>query len=114
MQPLLQKIRDFNAERDWQQFHSPKNLAMALMVEVAELGEHFQWLTEEQSRELRPEQLCEVQDEIGDAVILLLNLADKLGIDPLKAADGKLEKNRRKYPADAARGKADKYHKYAH
>jgi len=106
-------IKTFIVERDWEQFHSPKNLAMALSVEVSEVVEHFQWLTEEESRNLPPEKLAEVREEVGDVMIYLTELAEKLGIDPLEAARAKLEINRRKYPADLVRGKASKYTEYS-
>jgi NTP pyrophosphatase (non-canonical NTP hydrolase) len=108
MEDLLRKLREFAAERDWEQFHSPKNLSMALAVEVAEIIEHFQWLTQEQSRDLDPEVLNKVREEIGDVQIYLARLADQLGISPLEAALEKLEINRQKYPPDKARGKATK------
>jgi dCTP diphosphatase len=95
---LLEQVRKFRRERDWDRFHSPKNLAMALMVEAGELVEHFQWLTEEQSSSLPPDKLAEVRDEIGDVLIYLVNICDKLGVDPVAAAHDKLEKNRIKYP----------------
>ncbi len=82
MDDLIKKIRTFRQERDWDQYHSPKNLAMALVVEAGELAEHFQWLTEEQSDNLPPDKLAAVQEEIGDVLIYLANLCDKLGIDP--------------------------------
>jgi len=104
---LLAKIRAFNAERDWQRFHSPKNLVMALGVEAAELCEHFQWLTGEQSRNLSNVKKEAVAEEIADVLIYLLNLADQLGIDPLAAAHEKILANARKYPADKVRGRAD-------
>jgi NTP pyrophosphatase (non-canonical NTP hydrolase) len=106
---LATELRTFAAERDWDQFHSPKNLAMALAVEVAEIMEHFQWLTEEQSSSLPPEKLQQVREEIGDVLIYLTRLADKLGINPVVAAFEKLEVNRAKYPADKAKGSAKKY-----
>ena len=106
---LAISLREFAAERDWGQFHSPKNLAMALSVEASELLEHFQWLTEEQSSALPPEKLQQVREEIGDVLIYLTRLADKLGIDPLQAAVEKFEANRTKYPADKVRGSAKKY-----
>lgn len=109
MHELIQRIRDFNRERDWEQFHSPKNLAMCLAAEVGELLEQFQWLTEQQSRDLSPERRAAVDEEIGDVTLCLLNLADKLGIDPLDAAGRKLEKNKLKYPVHKAKGRADKY-----
>ncbi len=108
MKELIKKLREFAAERDWEQFHSPKNLSMALSVEVAELLEHFQWLTEVQSRHLDPETRKKVREEIGDVQLYLARLADQLGISPLEAALEKIEINRRKYPPDKARGKATK------
>lgn len=109
METLLEKLRTFVQERDWNQFHSPKNLAMALSVEASEIVEIFQWLTQEQSRRIEGEQLEKLKDEIGDVMIYLTMLADKLGIDPVEAAHNKIEKNRKKYPVDKARGKATKY-----
>ena len=112
LEDLRSAICAFIAERDWEQFHSPKNLAMALSVESSEIVEHFQWLTEEQSRRLPPEKLAEVREEIGDVMIYLTEIAAKLGIDPVEAAKSKLEINRQKYPAELVRGKADKYTEY--
>jgi len=109
---LIKKVKKFRQERDWDQYHSPKNLAMALVVEAGELAEHFQWLTEEQSNNLSPDKLSEVQEEVGDVLIYLLNLCDKLGIDPLDAAREKLEKNKGKYPVSKVRGKSNKYSDY--
>jgi dCTP diphosphatase len=106
---LAEELRVFAAERDWDQFHSPKNLVMALSVEASELMEHFQWLTDEQSATLPPEKLQQVREEIGDVLIYLTRLADKLGIDPMEASFEKLEDNQRKYPADKVRGSAKKY-----
>ena len=106
MNDLLKKIIAFRTERDWEQYHSPKNLSMALMVEAAELLEHFQWLTQEQSRNLSKEKRAAVKDEIADVMIYLVNLSEKLGIDPIEAAHSKIEKNKKKYPADKVRGKA--------
>ena len=109
MKDLIRQIKVFNEERDWDQFHSPKNLAMALNVEVAEIAEHFQWLKEEESENLSPKKLSEVKEEIGDVLIFLLNLSDKLKIDPIKAAKEKLEKNKQKYSIKNAKGNAQKY-----
>lgn len=109
LEELAILLREFAAERDWDQFHSPKNLAMALSVEASELMEHFQWLTEEQSSALQTEKLQQVREEIGDVLIYLIRLADKLGIDPSEAAFEKLELNRAKYPEDKVRGSAKKY-----
>jgi len=101
---LQQRLRDFAAERDWDQFHSPKNLSMALSVEAAELVEHFQWLTEEQSKSLGRTELAKVRLEAADVFIYLLRLADKLGIDLFEAAAEKMTLNAQKYPATRVRG----------
>jgi dCTP diphosphatase len=109
---LRQALQTFAAERDWDQFHSPKNLAMALSVEAAELSEQFQWLTEEQSRSLSPEAKQLVAEEVADVQIYLVRLADKLGLDIGEAVAAKMEVNRRKYPAEKVRGKSAKYTAY--
>ena len=109
LQQIKTRLREFATERDWDQFHSPKNLAMALIVEAAELVEHFQWLTEEQSQTLPPNKLAEVEQEIADIQIYLIRLADKLGVDMEKAVNAKIELNEKKYPADKVRGSAVKY-----
>ena len=106
LRQLRDRLRTFATERDWEQFHSPKNLSMALMVEVAELMEHFQWLTEEQSSNLSPDTLKAVEEEVADCLLYLVRLADRLGIDLHDAALRKLEKNALKYPADKVRGQA--------
>jgi NTP pyrophosphatase (non-canonical NTP hydrolase) len=102
-------LREFAAERDWDQFHSPKNLAMALIVEAAELVEHFQWLKEEESASLPASKLVEVEQELADIQIYLIRLADKLGVDMEKAVKAKIELNEKKYPAKKVRGSAVKY-----
>jgi NTP pyrophosphatase (non-canonical NTP hydrolase) len=108
--PALQAaLRTFARDRDWEQFHSPKNLAAALSVEAAELLEHFQWLTEEQSRNLPPEKRAQAAEEVADVLLYALQLADKLGIDPLDAAWKKLRINEEKYPVERARGRSTKY-----
>jgi len=109
MQKLIKKLREFAKERDWDQFHSPKNLSMALSVEVAEVVEHFQWLTEEQSRNLPNDKLEEVETELADTLIYLIRLADKLEIDLLAAAQSKIEVNEQKYSVSKAKGNAKKY-----
>jgi len=109
LQLLRDKLRAFAEARDWDQFHSPKNLSMALMVETAELMEHFQWLTEAQSAELLPDSLQAVGEELADILLYLVRLSDKLGIDLREAALLKLEKNALKYPAEQVRGSAKKY-----
>jgi NTP pyrophosphatase (non-canonical NTP hydrolase) len=106
---LIAEIRQFSDERDWRQFHNPKNLASAVSVEAAELLELFMWLTPEQSRALPEDKLQDARDEIGDVLICLLNLADQLGIDAVDAALQKMKKNREKYPVDKAKGLATKY-----
>lgn len=112
MNDLKQSVREFAEERDWQQFHTPKNLAMALAVEAAEIMEHFQWLTAEESLDLDEEKRRQVGEEIGDVLLYLIRLADRLDLDPLEVARQKLAANRRKYPADKVRGKALKYTEY--
>ncbi|MFN3235584.1 MAG: nucleotide pyrophosphohydrolase [Pseudomonadales bacterium] len=109
---LRDHLRQFADERDWNQFHSPKNIVMALSVEVAELQEHFQWLTEEQSKNLDARTKAEVADEIADVQNYLVRLADKLDIDILEAATVKFAKNQKKYPADLVRGSSKKYSQY--
>jgi NTP pyrophosphatase (non-canonical NTP hydrolase) len=105
---LKQRLREFANARDWEQFHSPKNLSMALIVEAAELVEHFQWLTEAQSMALEADKLREVEAEMADIFIYLVRMADRLGVDLMDAAARKIEVNERKYPADKVRGKAGK------
>jgi dCTP diphosphatase len=110
---LRDAIKAFTEKRDWEQFHSPKNLAMALSVEVSEVVEHFQWLTQEESRNLPVNKLAEVREEIGDVMIYLTELADTLGIDPVEAAKAKLRINEEKHPATLVRGRATKYTEYS-
>jgi dCTP diphosphatase len=109
---LRDELRAFVAARDWDQFHAPKNLVMALMVEAAELAEHFQWLTGEASGRLGRKAKAEVMDELADVLIYLVRLADKLGVDLADATRRKMAKNRAKYPAARARGSARKYTAY--
>jgi NTP pyrophosphatase (non-canonical NTP hydrolase) len=109
---LRNRLRDFVRERDWEQFHSPKNLAMAMIVEAAELVEHFQWITEQQSREIAPEKREQVAQEIADTFIYLLRLSDVLGIDLVDAAHAKMDINATKYPAEKVRGSNAKYTDY--
>ena len=106
---LRDQLRAFAAARDWDQFHSPKNLAMALSAEAGELLEIFQWLTEAQSRSLSPQAQAAASDEIADVLLYLIRLSDKLGIDPIAAAQRKIVANAAKYPADKARGTSRKY-----
>ncbi len=109
---LRDDLRAFVAARDWDKFHAPKNLATALMVEAAELAEHFQWLSEAQSARLGAKARAEVADELADVLIYLVRLADKLDIDLGQAARSKMAKNRAKYPAARVRGSAKKYTEY--
>jgi NTP pyrophosphatase (non-canonical NTP hydrolase) len=106
---LRNALRQFAAERDWDQFHSPKNLASALAVEAAELLERFQWLTEDQSRNLPPVELARVREEMADVLNYLVRLADKLDVNLLEAARDKIIHNAHKYPVEQARGSAKKY-----
>ena len=106
---IKQLIRDFAEARDWDQFHSPKNLTMALSVEVSEIIEHFQWLTEEQSENLPQNKLKEVETELADTLIYLIRLADKLDIDLWDATLNKIKINEQKYPVVKAKGNAKKY-----
>lgn len=106
---LKMSLRKFTEVRNWDQFHSPKNLSMALSAEVAEIIEHFQWLTEEQSKNLPQNKLNEVETELADTLIYLIRLADKLDINLLVAARNKIEINEQKYPVDKSKGNAKKY-----
>ncbi|MEH6628636.1 MAG: nucleotide pyrophosphohydrolase [Motiliproteus sp.] len=109
---IKHQIREFASERDWDKFHSPKNLAMALNVEAGELMEHFQWLTEEESQQLDDGRLTEIADEIADVQVYLIRLADRLSIDIPAAVSAKMIKNAKKYPAELVKGRSDKYHYY--
>jgi NTP pyrophosphatase (non-canonical NTP hydrolase) len=100
-------VREFVAARDWEQFHTPKNLSMSLAIEAAELMEHFQWLTPEQSRAVanQPEKLAEVGEELSDVLCYALALANELKLDVATALADKMLKNARKYPAEEYRGR---------
>ncbi len=106
---LRDDLRRFAKQRDWDQFHAPKNLAMALSVEAAELLEHFQWLSESQSKRLSARQLARVREEIADVLLYLVRLSDQLGVDLIEAAADKMKRNARKYPVRKARGTSRKY-----
>lgn len=105
---LRERLRAFAAERDWQQFHTPKNLVMALVAEAGELVEQFQWLTAEQSETMDAEQCEAVAQEMADVLLYLVMLADRLGIDLLDAAGRKIERNEQRYPAAQVRGSSAK------
>jgi NTP pyrophosphatase (non-canonical NTP hydrolase) len=109
LRDLRDELRAFAAARDWDQFHSPRNLATALAVEAAELLEPFQWLTEEQSRALPPETRAAVEEELADVLLYLVRLADKLDVDLAAAARAKIVRNGEKYPVEKARGSNRKY-----
>lgn len=106
---LRDRVRDFARERDWEQFHTPKNLAMALIGEAAEVVEHFQWLSPAASAELPDDARRAVAHELADVLLYLVRLADQLDVDLRQAALEKLAINARRYPADQAYGRADKY-----
>ncbi len=109
---LRQRLRDFARERDWEQFHTSKNLAMALIVEAGELLEHFQWLTPEQSADLSVEQRNLIEEELADVLLYLIRLADRMNVDLIDAAQRKIVRNAQKYPADKVRASAKKYTEY--
>lgn len=109
---LKLRVREFVAERDWDRFHSPKNLAMALSVEASELVELFQWLTEEESASLDGERKRRAAEELADVLWFLVRIADRLDIDLLEAAEIKLGQNAKKYPAERVRGQSRKYDEY--
>ena len=109
---LKLKLERFVEERDWTQFHSPKNLAMAMIVEAAELVEHFQWDTLEESRNLTPEKREQVSHELADTFVYLLRISQVLEIDLIQAANEKIALNAQKYPVEKARGKNNKYTDY--
>lgn len=109
LDPLRDALRAFAAEREWERFHSPKNLAMALSVEAAELLEVFQWMDDADSRNLAPDAKAAASEEVADVLLYLILLCDGLGIDPVAAAERKMVENARKYPVDKARGTSKKY-----
>lgn len=108
---MVEKIKKFRDERDWMQFHDPKNMAVSIIIEASELLEHFQWKTKDEVEKYISENKNEVQEEIADIALYLFELADNLGIDLIDAMSKKLTKNALKYPADKARGKHTKYSK---
>ena len=112
LENLILKIRKFADDRDWDQYHSPKNLTMALIVESAELVEHFQWMTEEQSANVPAETHEQISHELADIFVYLLRLSDKLDIDLIEAANNKMDINGKKYPVEKVRGSSKKYTAY--
>jgi dCTP diphosphatase len=109
LEDLKEAVLNFAAERDWEQFHTPKNLSTAVAVEAAELQELYMWLTPEQSQTPSPELQAKIEDEVGDVLICLTNFAARAGVDLLGAAANKIKKNQQKYPVEKARGLAKKY-----
>ena len=109
LHPLAQRLEQFAQARDWQQFHSPKNLASALVVEAGELLEHFQWLTEKQSRNLESDKKQAVAHEMADVLLYLVQLSTALDINLVDAAQAKMALNAQKYPVEQARGHSRKY-----
>ena len=112
LEKLRVRISDFAKERDWNQFHSPKNLSMALIVEAGELVEHFQWMKQEDSFNLPREKFEAVEEELADILVYLVRIADQLDVDLIKAARKKIKSNETKYPADKVRGSSKKYTEY--
>ncbi len=109
LEELRLKLKHFAEERDWRQFHSPKNLTMALCGEAGELSEQFQWLSEEDSKNLNEKRLAAVKDEIADIQLYLILLADSLGVDIAEESARKIEANALKYPVAKAKGRSNKY-----
>lgn len=112
LRDLKERMAEFVRVRDWEQFHTPKNLSMSIAIEAAELMEHFQWLTVEQSRKLDPPVLDDVGEELADIVIYALSLSNFLNLDLADTVLRKMAKNEHKYPAEQVRGKAHKYTYY--
>ena len=112
LENLKFRLQEFAKERDWDQFHSPKNLSMALIAEAAELVEHFQWLTQEQSSNLPADKVEPVEHELADILLYLIRISDKLGIDLINAAHAKIDINKKKYPVSEVKGSAKKYSEY--
>lgn len=111
LKEILEKIRRFRDDRDWMQFHDPKNMAVSIIIEASELLEHFQWKRKEEVEKYTKENKEEIQDEIADIALYLFELADNLEIDLLDAMKNKIIKNEKKYPVEKARGRHTKYNK---
>jgi len=112
IEELRMALRAFVREREWERFQAPKNLSMALMVEAAELAEHFQWLDGEESENLDADTLQEVSHELADVLVYLVRLADRLDVDLMEAVSEKMRVNIEKYPSERVRGSARKYNRY--
>ena len=112
IEELKLKLKEFAQVRDWEQFHSPKNLSMALSVEASELLEHFQWMTEQDSSELSPQRHAAVAFEMADIFIFLLRLSDQLNIDLMEMTKRKMELNEKRYPVEKVKSSSKKYNEY--
>ena len=112
LEALRERLARFASDRDWDQFHSPKNLSMALIAETAELIEHFQWMSEQQSQNLSPQKRSEVALELADIFIFLIRIADKLGVDLAEAAREKIKINETRYPIEVVKGSAKRASEY--
>lgn len=110
---LRKKLKDFVFERDWEQFHSPKNLAMGMNIECAELMEIFLWMPDEESYHLKGAKLENLKEELGDIYIYLIHLAEKYNLDLIECAEQKLVHNAAKYPAEKVKGSSKKYNEYS-
>ena len=108
---IVEKIKKFRDDRDWMQFHDPKNMAVSIILEASELLEHFQWKTTEEVEKYARQNHAEIQDEIADIALYLFELADNLRINLIEAMEQKLKKNEMKYPVERAKGKHTKYNK---
>ncbi len=109
---IKEKLRKFVSDRDWDKYHTPKNLAAALVVEAGELLEHFQWLSEEESKSLDRNKIEKIGEEIADVFIYLILLSDKLGLDIFEITNSKIGINEKKYPAEKVSGSSRKYNEY--
>jgi NTP pyrophosphatase (non-canonical NTP hydrolase) len=110
LKKLQEKVVKFRDDRDWKQFHTPKDLAMSIAIEAAELMECFQWKNKEEVENyVKSEKSIEIEEEMADIIVYLLNLSDVLGVDIIKAANEKLDKNNKKYPVEKSKGNAKKY-----
>ena len=108
---LLKKLLHFRKERDWEQFHNPKNLAISLSIEANELLEHFQWLNLDESQEYSQKHKDEIAEEMADVLNYLLLMADNLNINLINSAIKKIEKSKKKYPVEKSKGSSKKYNK---
>lgn len=111
IETIVGRIKRFADERDWEQFHSPKNISMALSVEASELLEHFQWMSETESRNIQGDKKQAVADEVADVFLYLLRMCEQLDIDLIEAANQKIDKNAIKYPVRKSKGRSAKYNK---